>query len=414
MAVTAFAPARQFLGIAAETNPGQPVAMTNTLTVAQIKPSDKVTYLEDKALRGVMSTEFNEILGVGKAELDINSPAFADQLPWWCRNILGDVSVTGTPTGTGATTLSVAAAAGATSFTTQATIPAGTLVQIGTGAKAEIVTTGTPTGSAPNFVIPVTVPASGGLVYAHSVGDAVTPVTGPYTYAYSLLNSGTGQPPSHTVTHYLGPGSTGARQYPGFAASELALKFAVESALLEYTVKGTSWPSVPAAVAPQAAPGTTIPLPSWSTTIGIGGSVAGSPVATVSEGEITLKRELGVIYTATGVRVPYVIQRGGLTVEGKFTFSAVADESPLLYMLTNSQPQVQIIHSNGLTGVNMLKIQIDMQQCAFTVADPDAGKTAVGYSTTFKPLLNTANAGGSGGYSQIKISITCNVPPGSF
>lgn len=412
---TTFAPAKQFLGIAAEATQGTPVAMTTTMLVTDVKPSDKPTFLEDQAWRGSMGTDsFNLIPGVKHAEIDVSGPVFGDTFSWWLRNVLGDVAVTGTPTGTGSTTLSASVAAGATSISTAATIPAGTLVQIGTGATAEIVTTGTPTGTGP-YTIPISTPTTG-LAFAHASAVAVVPVqsAGPFTYAWSLLNSGGGQPASHTLTHFLGPNAVGARQYPGFCASELDLKFNVESELLTYDCKGVSFPSVIPGATPVANPGTVLPVASWRTTVGIGGTAVASPVTTVTDGEIDIKREATPIYTATGVQTPYIIQRGGLSVEGKLNFSAVSDESALLYMLNNTQPQVQIITTNGLSGSNLITVQIDMQVTAFNTADPDAAKTAVGYQTGFKALFNTTNAGGSGGMSPLKVSVTCSIPPGTF
>lgn len=410
-----FAPAKQFLGIAPEAIQGTPAAMTSTILVTEVKPSDKPTFLEDKAWRGSMGDDaFNLIPGVKTADIQVTGPVFGDTFPFWLKNILGDFSVTGTPTGSGATTLAAQANAGATSMSSTASIPAATLLQVGSGATAEIVTTGTPTGSGP-YTIPIATPA-GGLQFQHANSQPLTPVLagGPFTYVTSLLNSGSGQPTSHTLTHFLGPNSTGARQYPGFVANELDLKFNVESELLSYDVKGVSWPSVIPGAAPVAAPGTTLPVASWRTTIGIGGTAIGSPVNTVTDGEINIKREATPIFTATGVQTPYIIQRGGLSVEGKLNFSAVSDESALLYMLNNTQPQIQIITTNGLSGAAAITVQVDMQVAAFNSADPDTSKTAVGYQNAFKALFNTTNAGGSGGMSPIKVSVTCAIPPGAF
>ncbi|MFE9448267.1 hypothetical protein [Streptomyces sp. NPDC006739] len=413
--VATFAPAKQFLVIGNETAQGTAVAGTFTQLIDSLKPSDKPTFLKDRAWRGSMGTDaFNQIAGVKHAEVDLGGPVFADGIGFLLRNILGDVAVVGTSTGSGGTTLSAQAAAGATSITTVASIPASTVVQIGSGATAEVFTTGTPTGTGP-YTIPLTTP-TGGLVYAHASAQAVQPVTGPYTYAWSLLNSGGGQPISHTLTHYLGPTATvGARAYPGFCMTGLDLKFNAESELLVWSGKGVSWPSVAAAATPTAN-GTAIkPIASWQTTVGIGGPASGGTlVSTVTDGEINLVRQAVPIFTATGVQTPYIIQRGEFNATGKLNFSAVSDESALNYMLNNTQPQVQIITSNGLTGTNLLSVQIDMQQCAFVTSDPDTAKTAVGYQTSFEPLFTTTNAGGSGGMSPIKISVTCNVTPGTY
>ncbi|MEU8968167.1 phage tail tube protein [Streptomyces monashensis] len=414
MAPTTYAPAKQFVGIATEAQQGTPVAMTSTILLDQVKPKDVPKWLDDKSWRGSMATDaFAKIQGVRTAEIELGGPAYGDGLGYFLRNILGDLSYVGTSTGSGGTTLASSAAAGATSISTTATIPASTIVQIGSGATAEVFTAGTPSGSGP-YTIPLTTP-TGGLVFAHASAQAVQPVTGPYTQAHSLLNSGSGQPVSHTITHFLGPTATsGARQYPGACLSELGLKWNAESELLTWSGKATSWPSVPLGAAPTANPSTVLPVASWRMLLGIGGpATGGTLIATSTEGELTIKRELTPYFTVTGTQNPYIIQRGGLSVEGKLTFVA-ADESPLLYMINNTQPQLQIILDNGLTGANKITFQIDVQVAAFTDSEPDGSKAAVEYGNTFTAVLNTTNSGGSGGYSPIKVSVTNNVPAGTY
>lgn len=411
---TTFAPAKQFVGVAVETTQGTPVAMTSTVLVDEMKPKDNQEFLEDKSWRGSMGTDaFAKIPGVRRAEVELGGPAYGDGLGFFLRNVLGDLSYVGTSTGSGGTTLTASAAAGATSITCAATIPNGTIVQIGSGATAEVFTTGTPSGSGP-YTIPLATP-SGGLAYAHASAQTVQPVTGPYTQAHSLLNSGNGQPPSHTLTHMLGPtAASGARQYPGFCVSELGLKWNAESELLTWSAKGTSWPSVVLGSVPISNPSTVLPVASWRMLLGIGGpATGGTLINTVTDGELTIKRELNPYYTVSGTQNPYVIQRGGLSVDGKLNFVA-ADESPLLYMLNNTQPQLQLLLDNGLTGNNKIAFQIDCQVAAFTESEPDGTKSAVEYGNSFSALLNTQNAGGSGGYSPIKVSVTNNVPAGTY
>ncbi|MER7968109.1 phage tail tube protein [Streptomyces sp. NPDC096080] len=411
---TTYAPAKQFVGIANETTAGTPVPMTSTVLVDNFKPKDQPKFLEDKAWRGAMGTDsFAQIPGVATADLDLGGPVFLDGISYFLRNLMGDLSTTGTSTGSGATTLAASAVAGAASISTTATIPSGTVVQIGSGATAEVFTTGTPSGSGP-YTIPLTTP-TGGLVYPHASSQAVQPVTGPYTYAWALLNSGTGQPVTHTLTHMLGPTSTsGARQYPGAVFSEMGFKWNSESELFTWDGKATSWPSVVLGSAPTSNPGTVAPIASWRMSVGIGGpATGGTLISTVTDGEISLKREINPYFTGNGSQVPYVIQRAGLTVEGKLNFVA-ADESPLLYMLNNSQPQLQLAINNGLAGLNAGAIVFDFAKVAFVEAEPDGSKTAVEYSNSFKAVLNTTNAGGSGSYSPCKISVTCNVAPGTY
>jgi hypothetical protein len=411
---TTYAPTKQFVGIANETTQGTAVAMTATLLVDSFKPKDSPKFLEDKAWRGAMATDsFAQIPGTQTAELDLSGPVFLDGLGYILRNIMGDLAVTGTSTGSGGTTLASNAAAGASSISTAATITSGTVVQIGSGATAEVFTTGTPTGSGP-YTIPLTTP-TGGLVYAHASSQAVQPVTGPYTYGWSLLNSGTGQPLSHTLTHFLGPtASSGSRQYPGACFSEVGFKWNAESDLFTWDAKATSYPSVIAGSTPTANPGSIAPMASWRMSVGIGGPASGGTlIPTVTDGEINIKRELNPYFTGNGAQSPYIIQRAGLTVEGKLNFVA-ASEAPYLYMINNTQPQLQLQISNGLAGLAYGAVTFDFAQAAFTESEPDGSKSAVEYSDNFKAVLNTTNAGGSGSYSPCKISVTCDVAPGTY
>lgn len=77
--------------------------------------------------------------------------------------------------GFASTTLSASTAAAATSLTAGASIPAGSYVVVDTGTNAEVVQTGTPTGTGP-YVIPITTP--GGLKVAHASGVYVGSATG--------------------------------------------------------------------------------------------------------------------------------------------------------------------------------------------------------------------------------------------
>lgn len=255
-----------------------------------------------------------------------------------------------------------------------------------------------------------------GWLCSNILGDlAVTGTTAPYTNAFSTLNSGQGQPTSHTFTHFQGtPASTGARQYPGACLSELNLKFNAETQLLNYDAKGSSWPSVIAAAAPTSAPSAVTPIASWRAQLGVGGpATGGTLVTTITDGEIDIKRQLSVIFTAENAQTPYQIWRGMVTISGKLNFVA-KDESAYLNMINNSQPQVQLLISNGVTGAGAGSVQIDMQTCAFTAAKYDAGKEYVMYQVTFDAVANTTNAGGSGGYSPGKVTVINAIPSGTY
>lgn len=407
--VQTYASAKQFLGIAKEVTQGTPVAMTATIPIEKFEPEDKPVWLHDKALRGSMVDAYGMQQGVIKTDFSMSGPVFGDTLGWLLGNILGDVAPTGTTT-TPTGTLSAGSAAGATSVSASVSIPASTQIQIDTGNLAEVVTTsGAPTGTGP-YTIPV--PA---LRYAHASGVAITAVTTPFTHGFAVLNSGQGQPTSHTLTHFQGPTATvGARQFPGACLSELTLKWNAETELFMFDAKGECWPSVVPGATPTSAPSTVTPIASWRGLLGIGGPASGGTlVKTVTDGEITIKRALEPVFTTQNVQTPYVIQRGPVDVSGKLSFIA-ADETPYTTMLNNTQPQLQLIVGNGQTGANLVQVQVDCQNAAYETAKPEFGKAAVGYQATLIGVANTANAGPSGGYSPGKVTVTNSIAPGTY
>ena len=236
--------------------------------------------------------------------------------------------------------------------------------------------------------------------------DDTTGASAPFTHKFSLLNTGGGQPTTHTVTqYYMAEPTHQARQFAGTCVSEVGFKFNAESELLTYTAKAASWISNVAAATPTATFTTAKPLPSWQSVLGIAGPASGgTQVLTVASGEFNFKRSLKPYFTAQNSQNPYIIQRGGLTVDWKLSFVA-ADETPLTYMRNNTQPQIQFILNNGLTLSNALVVQVDMAQAAFTEAKPNFGSEAVMFDCTGRCVLNTTNIGTSGGYGPATISL---------
>lgn len=236
----------------------------------------------------------------------------------------------------------------------------------------------------------------------------------PYTHTFSTLNSGTGQPGSLTITDWEGPTpTTFARYYPGSCLSELTLKGNPASGLVEMSGKGMSWPSSAAASQPTASPSTVVPQAAWESKFGINGTVSGAQVKTITEWELTIKRELEAYYTGQNSQSPYFIMRGKLTCSGKLSFIA-ADLTPLTYMLSNTQPQLQLIVDNGVVGAGQLTLQVDIQKDAFDTSKPKFDKTAVGYDVTWKAVANTTNAGTSAGYSPISVVLTNAIATGVY
>jgi hypothetical protein len=397
---TTFASARQHVGLAVETTQGTAIsAPTVTVPVDKFDPFDQPTWIDDKALRGSMVDLYNVVQGVKHTEVDFTGPVFLDTFPYLLSNVFGDIVYSGTYTGSGTTTLSSSSTVGATSISTVASISGGTLIQIDTGTLSEVRLTTGVSGPGP-FVVTFTNP----LVSAHNSAVVVKPITTPFSAAFSVLNSGNGQPSSLTMFDFQGPtASTGTRAYPGMCVSELTMKGTVESTGVDYTAKALGWPSA-SATAFTSSPSTVQLQPAWEGQVGLNGTVSGAPILTVNEFEFAFKREIEMIYTAQNSQNPYFIQRGKLTASGRLN-AVVNDETFLTYLNSNTQPQLQIIISNGLSGANLLSVQVDIQKAAFRDSKIQRGKAAVEYAANFDAPANTTNAGYSGGFSPVTVTV---------
>lgn len=419
---TTFASYRQFVSVALEAVQGTAVAPTNTMIMEKLTWSDKPKWLDDKGWRQWFSTLAARQVGPIVNEFSMSGSVYADVWPFILANVFGDLTGTGT-TATPTTTLSTGSAVGASSITTTATIPAASIIQIdisGGGTVPEIRKTGTPSGSGP-FTIPL---ATGErpLLYSHLSGATVTNTTAPYVSAFAVNNAGQsapvyaqGQPPSHTITHYQGiSGSTGARQFPGACCQELSISFNAESELLKFDSKWLSYPSVIAGATPVSAPTSVQPLAPWRGALGFGGPASGgTQVKAVPNAKITFKRMCEADFTVQGAQSPYIIQRGPLDVTAEYEIIA-ADESHYNYMINNTQPQFQFLINNGLSGANLIQIQVDSQQAAMTKADMDDSKANLRYKMAFDTIANSANAGGTGGGSPAKVTVTNAVPGNTY
>jgi hypothetical protein len=158
-------------------------------------------------------------------------------------------------------------------------------------------------------------------------------------------------------------------------------------------------------------------VPAWRTQIAVGGTVAGAQQRfEIAEWAVTFTRQIKAYYTGSGQQNPFIIGRGKFGATGKLTYSPAVDETALLHMLANDQPQVQIILSNGLTAQNLVALQLDMPVCAFKTADIDDKSELFGYDVSFKPVQVTGTSGGivmtpqSGGYTPVKATLTGPVP----
>jgi hypothetical protein len=243
-----------------------------------------------------------------------------------------------------------------------------------------------------------------GHIILNLLGDyTVTGTEAPYTHEFSLLNSSPGQPPTHTVTHYNGvTGVNKAAQYAYWCCSGMSLNMDAEK-LFTHDTKGTAYIQQPAASAVTNNFSDVPVYPNWRFAIGINGPASGvTLLSNVSMASLDINREVKPYWTASGQQLPYAIGRNAVSVEGKFTQIA-QDESPMLELLNNTQPSIQLAATAG-TGANLLSITFDMAVCAFETVQFN-NDTVIQYESTFKAVANPTNAGASGGQSPIKVTI---------
>lgn len=419
MPVGTFASAKQFVGIAVETAPGTPVAMTTTIPCDKFEAEDKPVWLDDDSWTGSMVGTRGKQQGVIKTEFTMSGNVFGDTAGYLLRNILGDVAYTGGTNAGSSTTTTGALTAGVTAVIPVASatgIIAGTVLAIDTAGLLELVTV----LSVAALNVTITAP----VVKSHSTAATVQPVTAPFNSKFSVYNGGNGQPVTHTLTHFQGtPTGTGARVLPSACLSSLTLKWNAETALFTYEAKGSSWPSQIAGTPPVAAPSTVPPIASWRAIMGVAGPASGgTQVLVATDGEIAIKRKLSPLFTGQNSQAPLIIQRGEVDVTGKanfiavtssFTTSASAEQS-YLYMLNNTQPQMQLVLDNGVAGAGNIKHTINHQSAAFTAAKLDGGKDAIMYACEFQGIPTATDAGGSGGISPIAYTLANAVPPQTY
>lgn len=246
-----------------------------------------------------------------------------------------------------------------------------------------------------------------GQLLQNILGDRTTTgAADPYTHAFSLLNSTTGQPKTHTAQYYTGVTPTsGARTFAGLCLSELKISWDVESKLVTYAAKAMGIGSTVTGSTPTAAPSTVPPFAAWRALMGIGGPASGGTLdPSCTSFELTLKRKVDAIYGMTNTQDPIVIQRGVLSCDGKAKFVA-RDETPLTNMINNTQGQVQILMDNGIVGAGQRGLTCNFNLASWINAKLDEGKQATMWDVEIDGIANATDAGASGGLSPLKMTL---------
>lgn len=428
---TIFPTQERFVNVQRELIPGTvPVTgSAQSFPVANFDPEDKPIWLPDTSLRGAMGDIYDMGQGPVLAETSIPaSPVYMDLIGHPLCNVLGDYTQSA-PTGTGSTTLTAVGAAGATTLTVVSVtgFTANQWIQVfqtGSTGSAEIVQVLSATGT--TITLATTTP----LRFNHTNGATVQGVSvaaGTYQHSFSVLNSSFvganiytnfGQPPTHTYTDRTQVPATGlARQYAFGRHSDVTLTGNAEKFLM-WNGNLTSYVGQIAASPPTAAFSVVKAVPAWNTTVSLATSGSLAPIYNIGEWSVSFARQVEAFFPNDGSQNPYTLGVGKLAVNGKLTISPAIDENHLLYMLNNTQPQLQILVTNGRTTTDplYLAMQVDIPFADYDTSKINSSKSLFGYDVAFKTTHtaltrnSVTSTGWSGGYSAAKVTIWNALP----
>lgn len=206
--------------------------------------------------------------------------------------------------------------------------------------------------------------------------DTVTGASSPYSHKFTVSNA---LCPSITIQDY---NAITERQYAGGLVSELGFKF--DSAKeVSMSAKMISKASV---TTTQTNPTilTTNPFLGYTATLKIGGTSNLNMIG----GEVTVKREASLIFSANNTQQPTKYVTSRIECEGKLTLD-VEDESEFLLYINNTKPTLDILFTQDAnTSLDLSFGRIDV-----TKATLDRSQETVRCDLSFKALYNATDNG---------------------
>ena len=242
-----------------------------------------------------------------------------------------------------------------------------------------------------------------GDAFADTVGYWLANVLGatdftggsPNTHAFSVKNTGDGQPTSLSIYDF---DVVNTRVYPSSKVASVALTFNGDG-LLTYSTKLVGIASGVVSN-PTTSYSTLSPVAVWTGLTTIGGTVT----PTLISGDMTISRPVTAIQTLDSTQHPYKVFAGQVGVTGKLTF-VMEDDTQLLNMINNSQPSLDILFSTG-SGAGLQAIQLHCTKAAFTSAKPTFGQDYVQLDVNYTGIANTTDATVAGtGFSPVKVTL---------
>ena len=242
-----------------------------------------------------------------------------------------------------------------------------------------------------------------GWALAGVLGDhAVTGASAPYTHTFALLNSGSMQPPSYTVTV---DDPVGALAYPGCRWSAFTLT-ANADGLLAWSGSLVGLPAASGSVPPT--PSMVPPMPGWSGVISLGGTVE----SRVLDLSMTITRQLTSKRNTTGQQSANNVQAGALTVNGTATV-LIHNDTYRQDLVNGTALAIDATWSQG-SGAGSQQITLHSSSCVLDAASRAYNGEWVEVALAWTADANTTDAGASGGRSPIKATLINAVGSGIY
>jgi hypothetical protein len=129
-------------------------------------------------------------------------------------------------------------------------------------------------------------------------------------------------------------------------------------------------------------------------------------------GEMNIKRQATIIQPVNGVQAPRNIWAGKVTLTGKMVL-VMEDDSQLLNYINNSQPSLDVNYAFG-AGAAARQFRLHCSKAVYKDANIVRGKDYVELDVGFTAKATAADAGASGGFSQILATVQNALPPGTY
>lgn len=204
----------------------------------------------------------------------------------------------------------------------------------------------------------------------------VTGAAAPYTHKFQVLNA---LSPSLTLSDY---NVISERQYKGAVVEELGIKFDAEDSM-KVSAKFSSMASV---TSTQQTPSfnVTNPFMGFQATLNVNGTQNLNMVG----GEISIKREGKMLFTANNTQDPTKYVTGRIEVSGKITFD-IEDETEFLWYTNGTQTTMDI---NFVRDANT-SLDFSFGKVDWSKASIDRSQEFLRVDAEFKALYNAADAG---------------------